>query len=226
MLLEWGIPLSLFPQRFVLPICRESHGMSIDIGILRQQLFEPYLEVIVRMNVVLQVCQAAKQGIEFSSANMSSVYPVSSKVVSHRRHLRETSVPYTSMVSKAVAQNHDTSYPTFQTNMLREVELTSNLFLYLYIIEVVKEFRKNTERSNLQCFPYRRYIGSVVFREMILNEVLLRTFYLFLYLREVVLERSSVDAKRFVSEPKSTMFQTNMMNDLRTQCNLNALYCQ
>lgn len=55
--------------------------MSIDIGILRQQLFEPYFEVVVWMNVVLQIYQATKQRIEFGSANMSSVYPVASKIV-------------------------------------------------------------------------------------------------------------------------------------------------
>lgn len=168
-------------------------------------MFESYLEIVIRMNIVLQVCQATKQSIEFCRAYIGGVYPIASKTIWQRRLLGETSVPNTSMVGKAVAQNHDTLYPTFQANMLRKVELTSNLFLYIYVIEIVKQFRKNAKRSNLQCFPYRRNIGSVVFLKMVLNEIFLRTLNLFPYLREVVLERSSVDAKSFICEPKSTM---------------------
>ena len=60
---------------------------------------------------------------------------------------------------------------------------------------------------------------------MVLNEILLRTLNLFLYLREVVLECPSIDAKRIICKPESTMLHTDKMNDFGAQSYLNTLYC-
>lgn len=60
MLLEWGVHLYLFPQRFVLPVGRESHSCHINVWMLLQQIFQLVAKVVAGTHDVLNVLQTTK----------------------------------------------------------------------------------------------------------------------------------------------------------------------
>ena len=173
---------------------------------LLQKNFQLATKVVARTHDVLNVLQVTKLWVEFVCLWHGDRNPFAFEFCRNLRFDRINPIPNTRMVSKAVAQSNGTLYPTPKYLMLWQTELPCDSLFERIVWEVTEELRERAERRNLQCFPYRRNIGSVVFLKMVLNEIFLRTLNLFPYLREVVLERSSVDAKSFICEPKSTMF--------------------
>ncbi len=131
-----------FPQRLFLPVAGKSHSVKADIGVGGKKQFNAFLEIVVGMDMVLQIRQTTQQAIEFGWTHTTRVNPSATELIRNGRFLRETPVPYTGMVSKTVAEHHNTAYPTFKTQMLRKIKFAGYLFLHLNIIEVVEQFRQ------------------------------------------------------------------------------------
>ena len=132
------------------------------------------------------------------------------------RHNRKTTVPDTGMVGTLITQDGDAGQPTTKDQMLRKPKILGHQVLCCIIGKVGVEFRNGSKCKDFKCLPCRWILRSVVFREMLSDEIFLRTFYFSTDMNNVGLEAFDIFAESLICKPKRIVAFRKVANHLTT----------